>query len=72
MMMTVFNGKGVYCAIALGHISVFKRRKAKVNRIEISDVEAEKTRLATAKAKDEGRKKAADLIEKESGSETGE
>lgn len=51
MMMTVFKGKGVYGAIALGHISVFKRRKAKVNRIEISDVEAEKTRLATAKAK---------------------
>lgn len=51
MMMTVFNGKGVYGAIALGHISVFKRRKAKVHRIEISDVEAEKTRLATAKAK---------------------
>lgn len=51
MMMTVFNGKGVYGAIALGHISVFKRRKAKVNRIEISDVEAEKERLSTAKAK---------------------
>ena len=51
MMMTVFKGKGVYGAIALGHISVFKRREAKVNRIEISDVEAEKTRLATAKAK---------------------
>ena len=50
-MMTVFNGKGVYGAIALGHISVFKRRKAKVNRIEISDVEAEKERLSTAKAK---------------------
>lgn len=51
MMMTVFKGKGIYGAIALGHISVFKRREAKVNRIEISDVEAEKTRLATAKAK---------------------
>lgn len=50
-MMTVFKGKGVYGAIALGRISVFKRFKAKVNRIEISDVEAEKARLATAKAK---------------------
>lgn len=51
MMMTVFKGKGVYGAIALGRISVFKRRKAEVNRIEISDVEAEKARLAKAKAK---------------------
>ena len=51
MMMTVFKGKGVYGAIALGHISVIKRRKVKVNRIEISDIEAEKARLETAKAK---------------------
>ena len=51
MMMTVFKGKGVYGAIALGRISVFKRRKAKVNRIEISDIEAEKARLEKAKAK---------------------
>ena len=51
MVMTVFKGKGVYGAIALGRISVFKRRKAKVNRVEISDVEAEKARLVTAKAK---------------------
>ena len=45
MVMTVFKGKGVYGAIALGRISVFKRRKAKVNRVEISDVEAEKQGL---------------------------
>ena len=51
MMMRVFKGKGVYGAIALGRISVFKRRKAKVNRVEISDIEAEKKRLVTAKAK---------------------
>ena len=51
MMMTVFKGKGVYGAIALGRISVFKRRNAKVERIEISDVQAEKARLAKAKAK---------------------
>lgn len=51
MMMTVFKGKGVYGAIALGSISVFKRRKAKVNRVEISDIEVEKKRLVTAKAK---------------------
>ena len=50
-MMTIFKGKGVYGAIALGRISVFKRRNAKVERIEISDVEAEKARLAKAKAK---------------------
>ena len=51
MMMTVFKGKGVYGAIALGRISVFKRRKAKVNRLELSDIEAEKARLEKAKAK---------------------
>ena len=49
--MTVFNGKGVYGAIALGKISVFKRREAEVRRVHIEDPEAEKARLTAAKEK---------------------
>ena len=47
--MTVFNGKGVYGAIALGKISVFKRREAKVKRIHVEDTQAELKRLEEAK-----------------------
>lgn len=47
--MTVFNGKGVYCAIALGKISVFKRREAKVKRVHVEDTQAELKRLEEAK-----------------------
>ena len=47
--MTTFNGKGVYGAIALGKISVFKRREAEVKRIHVEDTQAEKARLAAAK-----------------------
>ncbi len=49
--MTVFNGKGVYGAIALGKISVFKRREAEVRRVHIEDPKAEKARLTAAKEK---------------------
>ncbi len=49
--MTVFNGKGVYGAIALGKISVFKRREAEVRRVHIEDPGAEKARLTAAKEK---------------------
>ncbi len=49
--MTVFNGKGVYGAVALGKISVFKRKEATVKRYHIEDVSAEKERLAAAKEK---------------------
>lgn len=47
--MTVFNGKGVYGAIALGKISVFKRREAKVKRVHVEDTQAELKRLEEAK-----------------------
>ena len=47
--MTVFNGKGVYGAIALGKISVFKRREAKVKRVHVEDTQAELKRLEKAK-----------------------
>lgn len=49
--MTVFGGKGVYGAIALGKISVFKRKKTSATRTEIDDINAEKERLEAAKQK---------------------
>lgn len=48
--MTIINGKGVYGAIAIGKISVFKRRDTTVKRTHIDDKEAEKARIAAAKA----------------------
>ena len=48
--MTLINGKGVYGAIAIGKVSVFKRRDTAVKRMHIEDKEAEKARLAAAKA----------------------
>ena len=47
--MTTLRGKGVYGAIALGRISVFKRKEASVKRTHIDDIEAEKARLEAAK-----------------------
>ena len=47
--MTIFKGKGVYGAIAIGKISVFKRRDTTVKRIHVSDTAAEKKRLEAAK-----------------------
>lgn len=49
--MTTLMGKGVYGAIALGKISVFKRKEASVKRFHIDDTEAEKARLEAAKEK---------------------
>ncbi|MBO4449004.1 MAG: phosphoenolpyruvate--protein phosphotransferase [Clostridiales bacterium] len=49
--MITYNGKGVYGAIAIGHISVYKRQDAAVTRIEITDKEAELKRVEDAKAK---------------------
>ena len=48
-MMITLRGKGVYGAIALGRISVFKRKEASVKRTHIDDIEAEKARLEAAK-----------------------
>lgn len=47
--MTIFKGKGVYGAVAIGKISVFKRRDTTVKRIHVSDTAAEKKRLEAAK-----------------------
>ena len=35
--MITYNGKGVYGAVAIGHISVYKRQTAAVTRIEVTD-----------------------------------
>ena len=48
--MTILNGKGVYGAIAMGKIAVFKRRDTTVKRVHIEDKEAEKARKAAEKA----------------------
>lgn len=49
--MTTLKGKGVYGAIALGRITVFKRKEASVKRVRIDDINAEKARLEAAKEK---------------------
>jgi phosphotransferase system enzyme I (PtsI) len=48
--MTKFTGKGVYGAVAIGKISVFSRQEITVRRRHITDIEAEKGRVAAAKA----------------------
>ena len=48
--MEKFTGKGVYGAVAIGRISVFKKADAPVTRIRIDDTKAEKERVAAAKA----------------------
>ncbi len=47
--MIKYSGKGVYGAVAIGRISVFKRKDAKVKRIKVTDIEDEKVRLIQAK-----------------------
>lgn len=47
--MKKYTGKGVYGAVAIGTISIFKRQEVAVKRSHITDVEREKARLAAAK-----------------------
>ncbi len=47
--MNKYTGKGVYSAIAIGKISVYKRQEATVKRVRIQDADAEKKRVAKAK-----------------------
>lgn len=49
--MKTFRGKGVFGAIAIGHISVFKKNEAYAKRTHIDNIEDEKARLETAKQK---------------------
>ena len=44
-----FTGKGVYGAVAIGRISIFKKPEALVKRVRIDDTKAEKARVAAAK-----------------------
>ncbi len=48
--MEKFTGKGVYGAVAIGKISIFKKPDAPVTRVRIDDTKAEKERVAAAKA----------------------
>ena len=49
--MTTYKGKGVYGAVAVGKISVFKRQDIQVKRIRIEDTQAEIARFEAAKEK---------------------
>jgi len=46
-----YKGKGVYGAVAVGKISVFRRRDVEVKRVRVEDTEPELARLEEAKKK---------------------
>ncbi len=48
-IMNKYQGKGVYGAIAIGRVSVFKKRDANVKRVHADDTESEKRRFEEAK-----------------------
>lgn len=48
--MKKYQGKGVYSAVAIGKISLFKKPDAEVKRIHVEDTSNEKTRFEQAKA----------------------
>lgn len=48
--MKKFHGKGVYSAVAIGRISLFKKDSAAVKRVHVTDIEIEKARFEQAKA----------------------
>lgn len=48
--MAVYQGKGVYGAVAIGKASVFQRQAADVRRVRVEDTAAEMTRMEEAKA----------------------
>lgn len=47
--MKKYTGKSVYSGVAIGKVSVFKRREAEIRRVRIDDLEAEIARLEKAK-----------------------
>ena len=49
--MAVYQGKGVYGAVAIGKASVFQRQAAAVRRVRVDDTAAELERVEQAKAK---------------------
>ena len=48
--MKQFTGKGVYGAVAMGKISLFKKQDTVIQRTSVTDTEAEKARVESAKA----------------------
>ncbi|MBO5341054.1 MAG: phosphoenolpyruvate--protein phosphotransferase [Lachnospiraceae bacterium] len=48
--MNKYTGKGVYGAVAIGKISIFKRQEVSVKRERIEDTEEQKQRVEQAKA----------------------
>lgn len=48
--MEKYNGKGVYGAIAIGKLSVFRKPDAEVKRVRVDDADGEKARFEQAKA----------------------
>lgn len=48
--MKKFTGKGVYGAVAMGKISLFKKQDTVIQRTSVTDTEAEKARVEAAKA----------------------
>ncbi len=48
--MKQFTGKGVYGAVAMGKISLFKKQDTLIQRTSVTDTEAEKSRVEAAKA----------------------
>ena len=47
--MKKYSGKGVYGAVAIGKISIFRKNDAAVTRTHVTDTAAEKARVAKAK-----------------------
>lgn len=47
--MREFTGKGVYGAVAVGEIEVFKRQEVSVRRVHVTDTAGEKERVLAAK-----------------------
>lgn len=47
--MKTYNGKGVYSAVAVGKIALFKKPDAEVKRVHVGDTDNEKTRFEQAK-----------------------
>ena len=47
--MVVYQGKGVYGAVAVGKVSVFSRSSADVRRVTVDDAEKELARVEAAK-----------------------
>lgn len=48
--MKTYTGKGVYGAVAFGKISLFQKQETVIRQVRITDTEAEKVRVETAKA----------------------